>query len=208
MRRLTFFAHTTLDGFIADAAGELWERFRWGEQEMAFNNAFFRTADTWVLGRKMYEAIVPWWDMVAAGRPPEDAPALTERDVEFAALHQAMTKIVVSRTLDEAGGARRVIRTNVAGELAELKRQSGRDIVLSCGPDLLAELAPVPGLIDQYLIAVHPTVLGRGMHLFRGIRRELPLELRDTAVFDAGTVVLRYSAISQRDSTAPLMQQT
>ena len=71
---------------------------------MAFNNALFRIADTWVLGRKMYEGIVPWWDAVAEGAPPEDATALTETDLEFAALQRGMTKVVLSRTRDDAGG--------------------------------------------------------------------------------------------------------
>src|SRR5262245_34832424 len=115
---------------------------------MAFNNDFFRRADTWVLGRRMYEPIVPWWDGVAAGAPPPDAPPPTELDREFAALYRDMTKVAVSRTLDDAGGTRVVIRANPADELLDLKRRPGREIVLSCGPDLLAELAR-PGLVDQ-----------------------------------------------------------
>jgi dihydrofolate reductase len=194
MRTVTFFAHTTLDGFIADARGELWSRFVWGEEQMAFNNAFFRTADTWVLGRRMYEAIVPWWDAVAAGAPPEEAGALTERDHEFAALQRAMTRVVVSRTLDDAGGTRVVVRERVAEELLALKRRPGRDVVLSCGPDLLALLAGRPGLVDQYLVVVHPAALGRGVQLFGGLERELPLALREATVFEAGCVALRYGA--------------
>jgi hypothetical protein len=59
MRRLAFRIHTTLDGFIATADGRFWDSFSWGEnsvwgeEEMAFNNEFFRSFDTWVLGPGM-----------------------------------------------------------------------------------------------------------------------------------------------------------
>lgn len=85
-----------------------------------------------------------------------------------------------------------MIRENLVEELSRLKEQQGKAIVLSCGPDLLAPLAQQPGLIDQYLIVVHPAILGTGKHLFRDVQQELPLQLLETKVFDGGCVVLRY----------------
>jgi len=192
MRKIVFFVHTTLDGFIANANDELWERFPWGEDEMAFTNDFFRSTDTWVLGRKMYEIIVPWWSAVAAGTPPEDASLITARDQEFADLLKGMTKVVISKTLGDAGCERIVINDNVGEALLSLKQQPGKDILLSCGPGLLAPLADQSGLIDQYMIVVHPAVLGTGKHLFGDLRRELPLQLLEAKVFPAGCVLLRY----------------
>jgi hypothetical protein len=43
---------------------------------MAGLNRPVRAADTWALGRRTYEAIVPWWDQVAAG----ELAALERRD--------------------------------------------------------------------------------------------------------------------------------
>lgn len=192
MRKLVFFVHSTLDGFIAKADDELWERFPWGEQEMAFTNDFFRTADTWVLGRRMYDVIVPWWAAVADGTAPEDAGNLTAQDREFADLVRGMTLVVVSRTVDEASGARIVISDDVAGRLATLKQQPGKDILLSCGPSLLATLAEQPGLVDQYLMIVHPAALGSGRPVFGELHDEVSLELLETHVFAGGCVVLRY----------------
>jgi hypothetical protein len=108
-----------------NADGTFWEPFGWGEEEMAWINARFRAADTWALGRQTYEAIVPWWDQVAAGQVPDDAPELTAADRELAALLQGMTKVVFSRTLEPTGD-RVVLQGDIAAELAALKRRDGR----------------------------------------------------------------------------------
>lgn len=192
MRKLVFFAHTTVDGFIAKADDELWERFPWGAEGMVFSNDLLRAADTWVFGRRMYEAIVPWWDTVADGLVPDDVGTVTALDKEFAALQRGLTKVVVSQTLADQPGARTVIDGDVAEQIAALKQQPGKDILLSCGPGLLAPLADRPGLIDRYLVIVHPAAIGSGKPLFGGLTRELSLDLVDTEVFPGGCIALRY----------------
>ncbi|WP_019586298.1 dihydrofolate reductase family protein [Deinococcus apachensis] len=191
MRKVVFHAQSTLNGRIANTQGTFWTPFPWGEAESAAFNRHFRAADTWVLGRVMYEAIVPWWDEVAWGTPPNDAADLSPPDLEFAALQQAMQKVVFSRTLPDAED-RTVIRRDPAGYLLALKQQPGGPIFLSCGPALLAELAAMPGLIDEYLLAVHPAVLSEGPRLFDGLSRDLALRLLGAEVFEAGAVLLHY----------------
>jgi dihydrofolate reductase len=194
MRKIAVHMHTTLNNRIANADGGLWEPFAWGEEEMAYLNQLFRAADTWALSRKVYEAIVPWWDTVASGEVPEDAPVLTAADREFAAMVTNMTKVVFSRTLPPADD-RVVIGGNIAGELAALKRRTGKAILLSCGPATLAPLADTPGLIDEYLIAVHPAVISAGPHLLDGLSTDLALRLIEAQTFDAGCVLLRYEVV-------------
>ena len=193
MRKVVVHMQTTLDNRIANADGTFWEPFPWGEEEMAWINGRFRAADTWVLGRRTYEAIVPWWDQVAAGQVPDDAAELSAADREFAALLQDMTKVVLSRTL-EATGDRVVLQGDIAAELAALKRRDGKDILLSCGPATLAPLAAAPGLIDEYLLVVHPAVITTGPRLFELLPADLALRLLEAKVFEGGAVALRYAA--------------
>jgi dihydrofolate reductase len=193
MRKVVVHMQTTLNNRIANADGTFWEPFPWGEEEMAWINGRFRAADTWALGRRTYEAIVPWWDQVAAGQVPDDAPELTAADREFAALLQGMTKVVLSRTLEPTGD-RAVLKGDIAAELAALKRRGGKDILLSCGPATLAPLTAVPGLIDEYLLVVHPAVITTGPQLFEQLPADLALRLLEARVFDGGAVVLRYAA--------------
>jgi hypothetical protein len=118
---------TTLNSRIANADGGFWEPFAWGEEEMAYLNQLFHEVDTWALSRKSYEAIVPWWDTVARGELPEDAPAITAAEREFARLLTKVTKVVFSRTLPPAED-RVVISLDIAHELAVLKRRAGGTI--------------------------------------------------------------------------------
>jgi hypothetical protein len=62
MRRIAVHMQATFNNRIANADGGFWEPFACGQEEMADVNQFFRAADTWALSRKLYEAIVPWWD--------------------------------------------------------------------------------------------------------------------------------------------------
>jgi dihydrofolate reductase len=188
---------TTFNNRIANVDGGFWQPFAWGEEEMAYLNQFVHTCDTWALSRKLYEAIVPWWATVAKGEVPEDAPAITAADRDFAAMLTNMTKVVFSRTLLPADD-RVVISGDIAGELAALKRRPGKTILLSCGPATLAPLASTPGLIDEYLIGVHPAAIGAGPHLFDGLSTDLELRLVKAKVFAAGCVLLHYEVVTAR----------
>lgn len=196
MRKLVVLMQTTLNNRIAHADGQFWEPFPWGDEEQRCVNQAFRAADTWAMGRVLYEAVVPWWEMVARGETPDDADTISETDREFAALLSGMTKVVFSHTLPPTAD-RVVIQGDIAGQLAALKREDGSDIILSCGPATLAPLAGTPGLVDEYLLAVHPAVIADGPQLFADLAADLALRLVDAKVFDGGSVVLRYEVIAR-----------
>jgi dihydrofolate reductase len=192
VRKIVLHMQTTLDNRIANAHGAFWEPFPWGDEEMAYITERFRAADTWAMGRRLYEAVVPWWDTVARG----DIVGVSEADREFAQILANMTKVVFSRTLAPAGD-RVVIHGDLAAELGGLKRRGGRDIVLSCGPAALAPLAATPGLIDEYLIVIHPAVLSGGPRLFGEVTTDLGFQLTDGKIFRGGCVVLRYEPLAR-----------
>jgi dihydrofolate reductase len=197
MRRIVVVMQTTLNNMIAKGFGVFWEPFPWGEPEQAWLNATFRSADTWALSRVMYEAIIPWWDQVAAGETPSDvdeAHPLHPADIEFAAIQKSLLKVVFSASLGPSP-ARRVISGDLAGQLQAMKAEEGRDIILSCGPRTLAPLAAAPGLIDQYVVAIHPAVIS-GLGMFESLETDLRLELLESRVFDGGAVALRYGVQS------------
>lgn len=194
MRRISVHMQTTLNNRIANADGVFWEPFAWGEPEMAYINDLFRAADTFALSRVLYEAIIPWWDTVAAGEVPDDAVHLSTADKEFAHLQKNMTKVVFSTTL-EPGDDRVVISGDLAEQLADLKARDGTNIILGCGPATLAPLAETPGLIDEYVLVVHPAVISDGPQLFEGLKTDLALRLTRAKVFDAGAVILHYDVL-------------
>ena len=196
MRKIVVHMQSTLNNRIANAQGAFWEPFPWGEREVAYVNQFFRAADTLALSRVMYDVVVPWWDGVATGQLPPDAPEITPAFADFAQLQHRMTKVVFSNTMEPADG-RVVIRGDLGGQLAKLKQQDGAHIILGCGPATLGPLASTPGLVDEYLIAVHPAVITAGPRMFDHLTRDLALELVHAEVFDAGSVVLHHRVVSE-----------
>jgi dihydrofolate reductase len=196
MRKLVVHMQTTLDNRIANDQGVFWEPFPWGQVEQDYINDHYARADAWVMSRPIYEAVVPWWETVARGEVPDDVESVTEVDREFARLLAGMTKVVISRTIDPAPG-REVIDGDIAAHLEKLKAGEGRDVILSCGPATLAPLTATPGLIDEYLVVVHPAVLGSGPRLFGGNTTDLGLRLAESKVFDGGCVVLRYETLGR-----------
>src|SRR5262245_4561379 len=175
--------------------GPFWEPFAWGEPEQAWVNSVFRRADTWALSRVMYEAIIPWWDEVAAGRTPSGVDALNPADIEFGAIQETLRKVVFSTTLGP-GPERDVISGDLVGQLAAIKAARGGDIILSCGPRTLAPLAAAPRLIDEYVVAIHPAVVASGPAMFEGLEADLTLTLIESGIFEDGAVALRYQVVS------------
>lgn len=192
MRKLIFNAQTTLNNRIANNEGQFWEPFPWGDTEQAFTNAIYRTTDTWVMTRKVFEVIVPWWTLVAEGKVPNDVPAVGEVDQEFARIFAGIKKIAISNTMTPSSN-QRVLSGDIAARLQSLKEEPGSDIILGVGPATLAPLLAVPGLIDEFLIVIHPATISSGPRLFDDT--DLKLRLIDATPFDGGAIVVRYDLL-------------
>ena len=147
-----------------------------------------RSADTLVYGRKTYQLMVPYWPDLAK-TPGDSKPAN-----DFALAFDAVPNIVVfSKTLDKAESPKtQIVRTNLAEEIRKLKQQPGKNILLG-GVDLPSQLVHT-GLIDEYILVVHPVIAGEGGRLFQGaaLPERLPLKLVASKVFGPGFVELHY----------------
>ena len=148
------------------------------------------------MSRKLYEVVVPYWEQVAAGTCPDRdvrrAPPASSSPASWC----AMRKVVLSHTLADDPSTRREVRSGDAVEhLRRLKEQDGSDIIASFGPRTLGPLADAPGLIDEYLLVIHPAVLASGPRLFDDLTRDLALTLTSARVFDSGAAVMRYRTL-------------
>jgi dihydrofolate reductase len=204
MRNVTVVMQTTLDGRISNAEGLFWQPFAWGEEETAYLNELYAGADTWFMSRKLYERVVPYWEQVAAGTSPDadvqDSPA----SLDFARIVGGMRKVVLSRTLPDDPATLREVRSGDSVEhLQELKEQDGAGIVVSLGPQTLGPLADVPGLIDEYLLVIHPAVLASGPRLFENLTHDQGFTLASARIFDRGAAVMRYRALEAAPTTPP-----
>jgi dihydrofolate reductase len=128
---------------------------------------------------------------MAAYWPTADAnPSAPGFEVEFARLWRNMPKVVFSKTLERVEWNSRLVRDNIAAEVARLKAQPGKDISVG-GATLAASLMRL-GLIDEYQLFVHPIVLGGGTPFFPALDNPITLRLVETRTFSSGVVYLSY----------------
>ena len=182
MARLTYSAIMSVDGYTADADGN----FDWAapdEEVLRFVNDLERRAGTYLLGRRMYEALKFWEGKHAL-------PGLSPDMQDFARIWQSADKIVYSTTLQEPSTARTEIRRDFDPTVVrELKAAAGRDLTVG-GPDLAAQ-AIRAGLVDEYQLFLVPVVVGGGtLALPQNVR--LNLELVDEHRFSNGVAYLCY----------------
>ena len=142
--------------------------------------------------------MVPYWERVAEGTTTDTEVLESPASLEFARLLGGMTKLVLSHGLAGDPATRREVRSGDAvAHLRELKRQDGADVIASFGPATLGPLADVPGLIDEYLLIIHPAVLASGPRLFGHVTRDLGFSLASARIFDSGAAVMRYRTLKE-----------
>lgn len=116
--------------------------------------------DTLILGRRTYELWRTYWP----GK--KDDPAASDFQKTFSAFCDRAQKLVVSKTLKEAEWPNsRIVRGDLAEEVARLKATPGKDIALGGGPRVLQSFL-ARGLVDELIIAMSPSLLGHGKPFF------------------------------------------
>ena len=183
MRKIMYYVHQTLDGFIEGSNGE----FDWAElgPELGdYSMSLTERADTFLYGRRVWELMSSYWPNAEAMDPDEHA-------IAFAPVWRTTPKVVLSRTLESAGWNTRVVRA--AEDVDAIKQEPGKDILLTGSTSVAAALAEL-GLVDEYHVIVHPVVLGGGKPVHQPNGRRT-VRLAETRCFDNRTVLLRHDVI-------------
>jgi len=150
---LEYSAQTSLDGFIEDDGGSI----DWGEPTEELHrywNAYASQVEGFVMGRRLYEAMVPFWPEVAAN------PGESEVMDEFAEAWMSKPRFVASRTLRTVEGGCRLVPGELVSWAGELRRD-GRG-VWSVGNSEVATALLAAGMLDRIRLTLLPVVLGGG----------------------------------------------
>jgi dihydrofolate reductase len=173
----------SLDGFISAPDGDL----SWSVVDEELHSFIIdqdRQMGAHMYGRGVYNEMAAYWPTAA-----ED-PAIPDFMLEYARSWNKLEKFVISTTLKEAVAGFTLISSDAVEEVRRLKMQPGRDIALA-GSKLAATLIN-HGLVDEYLLYVHPAIVGSGTPLFHNPDHRIRLQLVETHGFQSGVVMLHY----------------
>ncbi|MGW8364679.1 dihydrofolate reductase family protein [Streptomyces wedmorensis] len=183
MRKLIYGMNLTLDGYIAAPGDDIgWsvpsdELFQfWSDQLQA--------TDLSLYGRKLWQTMSSYWPT------GDQQPNATPAEIEFARRWRNMSKVVFSSTIDKVDWNTRLVTGDAVTEITRLKTEDGGP--MDIGGATLAGAAMRAGLIDEYVIAAHPVLVGGGTPFFTALDNWVNLNLVETRMFPGGVVLTRY----------------
>src|SRR5881396_3190484 len=183
MRKLKLQVQMTIDGFVAGPEGQLdWMTRNLDEGVLARIVQLTDTSDTILLGRKMTEGFIKYWEGVQPESP----------EYVFARKMVDTPKVVFSKTLTRVEGKNvRVEGGELAHAVNQLKGQRGKDIVVYGGATFVSALIE-HDLIDEFNIFVNPVAIGRGMRIFNDRKA---LRSTGSTAYPSGVVINTYQAV-------------
>jgi len=132
-----------------------------------------------LFGRRTYEDFHGFWPK--------------QTDNPFTEVLADSLKYVASTTLKEplAWKNSKLLDGDAAEAVAKLRQQPGKDLVI-LGSGKLAQALMRHDLIDEYILLIHPLVLGSGHRLFPDGGPPATLQLVDSKTATTGVVIATY----------------
>jgi dihydrofolate reductase len=189
MRKVIYAMSVSLDGFIEAPNGDLRWSFPDEELHQHFND-WEKTIDLHLYGRGLYENMAAFWPTA------DENPSAPQVEIEYARIWKNMKKIVFSKTLKQVGWNSQLVSENIVEEVNRLKAQPGKD--MSVGGAGIASTFMQLGLIDEYILFIHPIILGSGKPMFRYLHDQIRLQFVETHPFGSGVVLLNYQLADMR----------
>jgi dihydrofolate reductase len=190
MRKVVAFVSLTLDG-VMQAPGRPDEDRRGGFEHGGWAQPY----NDPVMGRVAAEGMAQEGSLLLGRRTYEDFFSFwpSQRDNPFTEVLDKTRKYVASTTLAEPLPWRNstLLRGDAADAVAELKRQPGEDLTVLGSGQLIQSLRR-RDLVDEYLLLIHPLVLGSWRRLFPDGGPPAELRLVDTVTTTTGVVIATY----------------
>jgi len=177
-RKIIVLIAVSADGFIARRDGS----FDWLDRPSPKGNyglnAFYKSIDTILWGRKTYDV----------------ALAMQKRGVPGSSFDTKVKNYVFTRRKapSPAPAGVEFVKQPVKKFAASLRKSQGRDIWMMGGGGLIASFLD-KGEIDEFVISVIPTFIGEGIPLIAPRHRTVPLKLISCEQFKDGVVKLHYA---------------
>ena len=188
MAKLVLTMTMSLDGFSSGPDGELDWMTQTPDPDFSGDNvAFFDRFDRGFIGYPTASGMLPYWLNVAGN--PQAAP--DER-----ALAETLNKlhgILVSDRQEPVPWPNAELLVvhddeQLADAVRREKAKPGKDLGVPGGIRTAQAFVRL-GLVDEYVLTVHPVALGRGKRVFNG---KAGLELIDAKTYRSGVIRVRY----------------
>ena len=186
MAKVIMINHLTLDG-VVQAPGrsdeDLRGDFAYGGWAQPGNDevmakvmmAQFPEGAALLFGRRTYEQLSGYWP--------------TQPDSPFSTMLENIPKFVVTRTLSTAPvwESSTTLITDPAAQISSLKDE-GTSLVIFGSAELTQALTDA-GLVDRYVVMIHPVLVGSGLRLFPDSGPYRRLALVDSTITTTGVLI-------------------
>src|SRR6266852_9212253 len=190
MRKVIVYNAISLDGYHTGPGNNVSIMFpMMGNVFDTYNAELLRAADLHLVGRVSFELFQSFWPKVAEN---PDSQEWTPEQKEMSKAGQSVKTIVVSDSLTGNRPDIRIIRrADAYQQIAELKRQSGKDILITGSRTLWNDLL-AHDLIDEIHLMIGNLLLGEGVPAFVG-KPDVTLRLIDIRRWEeSDNALLRY----------------
>lgn len=132
-----------------------------------------------LFGRRTYEDFHGFWP--------------NQPDNPFSAVLDNSPKFVASTTLEEPlpWMNSTLLKGDAAKAVADLRQEPGGDLLIF-GSGVLVQSLMRHNLVDDYVLLIHPLVLGSGRRLFRDAGAGATLRLIDSKTTTTGVLIAKY----------------
>ena len=170
MAEFIVFIATSLDGYIARSDGSIdWLPSPEADEEDYGYSKFYDSIDALVMGSATYKQVLGFGDWPYPGK---------------------LSYILTSRNLSTTRTDILFVKGGMEEVLKYIKKKSYKRVWLMGGGNLISSFIN-RGLVDEYIIAIIPTILGSGISLYQSVT-ELKLDLISANSYSSGVVELHY----------------
>jgi dihydrofolate reductase len=171
-RKVIVHIATSADGYIARSDGDLeWLTSRPAPEGFYGMNAFMKTIDMKVLGRKTYDLSL-------------------RMGAKFDGRNRSIVFSRQSRPADAPPGVE-FANEPITAFVNRLQAEPGKDIWLMGGGEIIASFLDEDA-IDEFVVSVVPVFIGDGIPLIARRHRHVDLDLLSVERFEDGMVQMRY----------------
>ena len=196
MSRIVVVENLTLDGVMQSPSGpdeDVRDGFEHGGWAAPYDDEVkgrkmgegMGETEALLLGRRTYEHFFSYWPTAPQPNPFTDVLNNTQ-------------KYVASRTLTEplAWMNSTLLEGDAADAVGRLRERPGRNIVVLGSGDLVNSLMR-RNLVDEFVLVIHPVLLGSGRRLFADGTSPSQLRLTDSVTTTTGVVIGTYLPTEQ-----------